>query len=42
VGFDELGLDSLRRLLTVRYGSLNDAKARLGELAVIKSAFVGL
>ncbi len=41
-GFEELGLNSLGTLLTVRYGSPNDAKARLGELAVIKGAFVGM
>lgn len=41
-GVEELGLDSLGTLLTVKYGSLNDAKARLGDLASIKTAFVGM
>lgn len=41
-GVEELGLDSLSTLLTVKYGSLNDAKARLGDLTSIKNAFIGM
>lgn len=41
-GVEELGLESLGTLLTIKYGSLNDAKARLGDLAAIKGAFVGM
>ena len=41
-GVEELGLESLSTLLTVKYGSLNDAKAQLGELAQVKTAFVGM
>jgi type I restriction enzyme, R subunit len=39
-GVEELGLDSLGTLLTVKYGSINDAKSLLGELAAIKGAFI--
>ncbi len=41
-GVEELGLDSLGTLLTVKYGSINDAKLLLGELAAIKGAFIGM
>lgn len=41
-GVEELGLESLGTLLKVKYGSLNDAKSKLGELASIKGAFVGM
>lgn len=41
-GVDELSLESLPALLTVKYGGLSDAKARLGELGGIRRAFVGI
>lgn len=41
-GVEELSLESLPALLTVKYGGLSDAKARLGEPGAIRRAFVGI
>lgn len=41
-GVTELGYDKLGDLLRVRYGSVGDAKSRLGELSGIRQAFSSL
>lgn len=41
-GESELSLSKLSSFLTARYGTLADAKARLGDAAAIKAAFVGI
>jgi|SRR5215217_7899108 len=41
-GESELSLSKLATFLIARYGTLADAKSRLGELTAIKAAFVDL
>ncbi|MEO8756906.1 MAG: type I restriction-modification enzyme R subunit C-terminal domain-containing protein [Devosia sp.] len=41
-GEDELSLTKLAAFLTARYGSITDAKKRLGEPAVVRAAFINL
>ncbi|MEH6727392.1 MAG: DEAD/DEAH box helicase family protein [Hyphomicrobiales bacterium] len=41
-GEDELGMGKLTHLLVSRYGSVNEGKAKLGELSEIRSAFVNM
>ncbi|MBS3850211.1 DEAD/DEAH box helicase family protein [Devosia sp. BSSL-BM10] len=41
-GESELSLSKLSSFLTARYGTLADAKAKLGDTAAIKAAFVGV
>jgi type I restriction enzyme R subunit len=41
-GVEELSLESLPALLTVKYGGLSDAKARLGDPTDIRRAFIGI
>lgn len=38
-GVTELGYDKLSNLLTVRYGSVGDARRRLGDVTAIRKAF---
>ena len=40
-GIDELDQEKLGQLVTLRYGSINDATQALGSIAMIKDAFVG-
>ncbi|MEO9230425.1 MAG: hypothetical protein ABI216_15985 [Devosia sp.] len=41
-GEDELSLTKLAAFLTARYGSITDAKKRLGEPSVVRAAFINL
>jgi type I restriction enzyme R subunit len=41
-GEDELSLTKLATSLTAKYGSMTDAKKRLGDPSVIRAAFIDL
>ena len=41
-GETELSLAKLTAFLTARYGSFADAKSKLGDVAAIRDAFIGM
>lgn len=41
-GESELALDKLSAFLTAKYGTIADAKEKLGDVAAIRQAFIGI
>ena len=39
-GVEELSLDKLNNIVQVKYGSITDAKRRLGDIPTIRAAFI--
>ncbi len=40
-GYSELSLENLPELIKLKYGTINDAKARLGSIRDIQGIFIG-